>query len=160
VSDSRAIHFQKPTGNKGRGLLDNRSVTIIISTEKTSHVDFFLWLGLFLNNLSSGSSRGGSGGTTSGSGSREGGESSGDELMELFAFEGSADLGNLTFIGRGTSLLELVTAGLASLSAAGPAGGATATASAGAAAKVVEEEPEPEEEVDMGGLFGGDDDGY
>ena len=61
---------------------------------------------------------------------------------------------------EGKQFHELGSAGLASLSAAGPAGGATAGASAGAAAKVVEEEPEPEEEVDMGGLFGGDDDGY
>ena len=61
---------------------------------------------------------------------------------------------------EGKQFHELVSAGLSSLSAAGPAGGAVAGASAGAAAKVEEKEEEPEEEVDMGGLFGGDDDGY
>ena len=47
---------------------------------------------------------------------------------------------------------------------AGPAGGAaSAGAAAGGAAPAEAEakkEEEPEEEVDMGGLFGGDDDGY
>ena len=65
---------------------------------------------------------------------------------------------------EGKQFHELVSAGLSSLSAAGPAGGAaSAGAAAGGAAPAEAEakkEEEPEEEVDMGGLFGGDDDGY
>ena len=57
---------------------------------------------------------------------------------------------------EGKQFHELVSAGLASLSASGPA----AAAGGAAAAKVEEVAEEPEEEVDMGGLFGGGDDDY
>ena len=45
---------------------------------------------------------------------------------------------------------------MASMGSAAPAGGATS----GAKAEVKEEVKEEVEEVDMGGLFGGDDDDY
>jgi len=88
-------------------LWDNCSVIVITTTEKTSHVDFFLRLFDDFFNLSGGSTT--SSGTStggSGAGCGEGGETSGDELVELFAFEGSAELGNLTFISGGTGLSE------------------------------------------------------
>ena len=62
---------------------------------------------------------------------------------------------------EGKQFHELVSAGLASLSASGPAAAAGGAAAGGAAAAKVEEVvEEPEEEVDMGGLFGGGDDDY
>ena len=62
---------------------------------------------------------------------------------------------------EGKSVPDLIKEGskdLASMPAAGaaPAGGATATATEEPAKK--EKEAEPEEEVDMGGMFGDDDD--
>ena len=61
---------------------------------------------------------------------------------------------------EGKQFHELVSAGLASLSASGPAAAAGGAAGGAAAAKVEEVVEEPEEEVDMGGLFGGGDDDY
>ena len=61
---------------------------------------------------------------------------------------------------EGKPFHELVEGGLAKMKtmggAAAPAGGAAAPA--GKAAAVVEEKKEEPEDVDMGGLFGGDDD--
>jgi large subunit ribosomal protein LP2 len=61
---------------------------------------------------------------------------------------------------EGKQFHELVSAGLASLSASGPAAAAGGATGGAAAAKVEEVVEEPEEEVDMGGLFGGGDDDY
>lgn len=59
---------------------------------------------------------------------------------------------------NGKAFHELVATGMGSMASSGPAaGGAAAAAGGAAAAKVEEKEEEPEEEVDMGGLFGGDD---
>jgi hypothetical protein len=88
-------------------LWDDCSVIVITTSEKTSHVNFFLRLFSNFFNLSGGSTT--SSGTStggSGAGCGERGETSGDEFVELFAFEGSAEFGNLTFVSGGTGLSE------------------------------------------------------
>ena len=57
---------------------------------------------------------------------------------------------------NGRNFHEMVQGGLAKMATMGSA--APATAAAGKAAPIVEEKKEEVEEVDMGGLFGGDDD--
>ena len=62
---------------------------------------------------------------------------------------------------NGKAFHELVEAGMSSIASSGPAAGAAAAGGApAAAAKEAVVEAEPEEEVDMGGLFGDDDDDY
>ena len=57
----------------------------------------------------------------------------------------------------GKNFHELVAGGLAKMASMGSAAGPAAST---AAAAVVEEKTEEKEDVDMGGLFGGDDDEY
>ena len=62
---------------------------------------------------------------------------------------------------NGRNFHQMVEQGLAKMATMGAASAAPAgPAKAGKAAAVVEEKKEEVEEVDMGGLFGGDDDGY
>jgi large subunit ribosomal protein LP2 len=84
-------------------------------------------------------------------------------LKEVGATADKESLKALVSALKGKALHELVAAGkdkLASVSVA--AAGAPVAAAAGGAAAAKEEEPAKEEEVDMdmGGLFGGDDDDY
>ena len=60
---------------------------------------------------------------------------------------------------QGKNFNEMVQGGLAKMASMGPAAPAGGAVKAGAAAAaVVEEKKEEVEDVDMGGLFGGDDD--
>ena len=65
---------------------------------------------------------------------------------------------------KGKKFHELVAEGTAALSKLGGSGGAPAAAGGAGPAKEAKKEEvkeeEPEEEVDMGGLFGGDEDEY
>ena len=75
----------------------------------------------------------------------------------------SADLDVMMSKLEGKSIPELIAEGkkdLASMPSGGaaPAGGAAAGGAAEAAPKKEEKKEEPEEDVDMGDLFGGDDD--
>ena len=58
----------------------------------------------------------------------------------------------------GKNFHELVAGGLAKMASMGSAAGPAAAS--GSAAPVVEEKVEEKEDVDMGGLFGGDDEDY
>ena len=87
----------------------SESVTIIISSEETSHVDFFLGLFLLLFGLSSGGSTT-SGGTTGG-GSTSSGSSGdgGEELGDILSFKGlGKESGPVRLNGVSGSLNNLV----------------------------------------------------
>ena len=60
----------------------------------------------------------------------------------------------------GKNFHELVQGGIAKMGTMGGGGGGGAAKPAAAAAPVEEEKKEEAEDVDMGGLFGDDDDGY
>lgn len=61
---------------------------------------------------------------------------------------------------EGKDFNELVKSGLAKMATMGSAAPAAAGGAPAAAAAAVEEKKEEAEDVDMGGLFGGDDDDY
>jgi len=60
----------------------------------------------------------------------------------------------------GKNFHEMVGAGIEKMSSMGGGGGAPAAAGGAAAAPKEDEKKEEEEDVNMGDLFGGDDDGY
>ena len=81
------------------------------------------------------------------------------KLLKASGVEADADkIEKMIAAFDGKNFHEMVAGGLAKMATMG--GGPAAGGSAGPAAAAVEEKKVEEEEVDMGGLFGDDDDGY